>query len=356
MNQEFKLRLIPEWEQQDLVIIAWPHEETDWNNILDEAERCYLNLAKSILAFEDLLILSPNAEHIHKLFANESLTHKLSVMEVPTNDTWCRDYGALSFTIGVNGEERKLLADFTFNAWGMKFPADKDNLINRCLYLSYAFNKDVDFLNRKFLTLEGGSIESDGQGTIMTTYNCIFEPNRNPAFTEDDLRQTLKDVLGAERLIILDNGELEGDDTDGHIDTLARFISSDTIAYVACDDVQDSHYHSLKRMEAELQQLRQMNGEPYKLIPLPLPKAIYEEDGHRLPATYANFLFVNGGLLVPTYGQSSDDEVIAKLQEVLPERKVVGVDCRTLIRQHGSLHCATMQIPKGFINAQKFNS
>ncbi len=356
MNQEFKLTLLPEWVEQDLVIITWPHKETDWADMLDDAEECYLGLARAILAFEDLLILSPNAEHIHQLFAKENFAHKLYVMELESNDTWCRDYGVLSFNIGVNGEERKLLADFTFNAWGMKFPADKDNLVNRCLYLSYAFNKDVDFLNRKFLTLEGGSIESDGQGTILTTYNCIFEPNRNPAFTEDDLRQTIKDVLGAERLIVLENGELEGDDTDGHIDTLVRFISSDTIAYVACEDMHDSHYHSLKRMEAELQNLCQANGEPYKLIALPLPEAIYEDDGHRLPATYANFLFVNGGLLVPTYGQGYDKEVIAKLQEALPNREVVGVDCRTLIRQHGSLHCATMQIPKGFINSQKFSS
>ncbi len=355
MNQEVKLTLLPEWVEQDLIIISWPHKDTDWNDILEEAEQCYVDLAKAILNFENLLILSPDTEHIHKLFADESFTHKLSVMEVPTNDTWCRDYGALSFKLGVNGEERKVLTDFTFNAWGMKFPADKDNLINRCLYLSYAFNKDVDFLNRKFLTLEGGSIESDGSGTIMTTYNCIFEPNRNPAFTEDDLRQTLKDVLGAERLIVLESGELEGDDTDGHIDTLARFISTDTIAYVSCDDVHDSHFHSLKRMESELQNLRQANGEPYKLIALPLPKAIYEEDGHRLPATYANFLFVNGGLLVPTYGQDLDKVALETLQKALPNRKVVGVDCRTLIRQHGSLHCATMQIPKGFINAQKFN-
>lgn len=351
-----KLTLIPEWEEQDLVIIAWPHAETDWAHILPEVEACYMQIAEGVLRFEDLLILTPHPEHVEALMSGRSYAHKWHVLEMPSNDTWCRDYAPLSFRLeGEDGTKIKAIADFTFNGWGMKFAAGLDNLMTRCLYLGRAFASDVQVMNRLLLVLEGGGVESDGQGTILSTYNCIYEPNRNPGFDEEELNGLLAEALGAERLILLRNGELEGDDTDGHIDTLARFVSPSAIAYVACDDTTDEHYHPLKRMEGELQALCTPEGKPYELIPLPLPAAIYEEDGHRLPATYANFLFVNGGVLVPTYNQPSDAVVLERLSRALPEREVVGIDCRTLIRQHGSLHCATMQIPKGFINPHKWD-
>lgn len=352
MNTE--LTLIPEWEPQDLVLITWPHEETDWADILDEVDACYQAMARAILRFEDLLILTQEPERIRAMFAGETFAHHLRIMEMPSNDTWCRDYGPLAFRIRTDEGEIKAIADFTFNGWGMKFAAGKDNLVSRSLYLSRVFGYDVQLMNRLMLTLEGGGVESDGQGTILSTYGCIYEPNRNAGFDEQELAEVLAETLGAKRLIMLRNGELEGDDTDGHIDTLARFLSVDTIAYVKCLDPRDEHYHALERMEQELRELRTLDGKPYRLIPLPLPKPIYEDDGHRLPATYANFLFVNGGLLVPTYDQEYDAEVLSALSEALPDREVVGVDCRTLIRQHGSLHCATMQIPQGFINQNKW--
>lgn len=346
-----KLTLIPEWEEQDLVLLTWPHEETDWADILPEIETCYLEIARTILRFEDLLILSPKPEDVRRLFVGEEYTHKLFVLQMPSNDTWIRDYGPLSFYLTQdNGSTLKAIADFTFNGWGMKYAAGRDNLMTRCLYLSAAFRREVQTMNRLMLVLEGGAIESDGQGTILSTYGCIHEPNRNPGFSEKDLEELISTSLGAERLILLKNGELEGDDTDGHIDTLARFLSPTQIAYVQCEDVYDAHYHALKRMEKELQELRTPQGQTYELIPLPLPKAIYEEDGHRLPATYANFLFVNGAILVPTYAQDYDQIVLERLKGACPDREIVGIDCRQLIRQHGSLHCATMQIPAGFMN------
>lgn len=346
-----KLTLIPEWEEQDLVLITWPHAETDWVEMLPEIEACYMQIARSILRFEDLLILTPEPEQVRKLFAGEEHPHKLYVLQMPSNDTWVRDYGPLSFRIEQeDGTITKAIADFTFNGWGMKFAAGRDNLMTRCLYLSAAFRCEVQTMNRLMLVFEGGGVESDGRGTILSTYGCVHEPNRNPGFGEKDLEDLLADSLGAERFILLRNGELEGDDTDGHIDTLARFLSPTQIAYVQCEDGYDMHYHGLKRMEQELKELRTPEGEPYELIPLPLPKAIYEEDGHRLPATYANFLFVNGAILVPTYNQEYDELVLERLRLACPDREIVGVDCRQLIRQHGSLHCATMQIPAGFMN------
>lgn len=347
--------MIPEWEEQDLVIIAWPHAQTDWERILPEIEACYDEIAEHILRYEDLLILTPDPEHVRARLAGKQFAHTLMVHEMDSDDTWCRDYAPLSFRIDTpEGEVIKAIADFTFNGWGMKFAAAKDNIMTRCLYLGRAFASDVQVLNRLLLVLEGGAVESDGRGTILSTYGCIYEPNRNPGLEEGELRDMLTEALGAERLILLENGELEGDDTDGHVDTLARFVSPTAIAYVACDDTTDEHYHPLKRMAEELRALRTPEGEPYELIPLPLPQAIYEEDGHRLPATYANFLFVNGALLVPTYGQPSDAVAIERLSVALPALEVVGIDCRQLIRQHGSLHCATMQIPRGFINKSKF--
>lgn len=346
-----KLTMIPEWEEQDLVLLTWPHAETDWAEMLEEVEGCYLDIAKSILRFEDLLILTQEPAHVKALFEGYEAQHKLYVLEMPSNDTWVRDYGPLSFRIeDEEGKVSKAIADFTFNGWGMKFAASKDNLMTRCLYLSAAFDREVQTMNRLMLVLEGGGVESDGRGTILSTYGCIHEPNRNPGFAEEDLHNLIAESLGAERLLLLRNGELEGDDTDGHVDTLARFLSPTQIAYVQCTDGYDMHYHGLKRMEKELQELRTLEGEPYELIPLPLPKAIYEADGHRLPATYANFLFVNGAILVPTYAQEDDEVVLERLRKACPDREIVGVDCRQLIRQHGSLHCATMQIPKGFMN------
>lgn len=350
-----KLTMIPEWEEQDLVLLTWPHSDTDWADMLPEIEACYLEIVRSILRYEDVLILAQDTKHVRELFAGEEPKYKLYVLEMPSNDTWVRDYGPLSFRVQQpDGSVAKAIADFTFNGWGMKFAAGKDNLMTRCLYLSAAFRREVQTMNRLMLVLEGGGVESDGQGTILSTYGCIHEPNRNPGFAEEDLQNLIAETLGAERLILLRNGELEGDDTDGHIDTLARFLSPTQIAYVQCEDGYDMHYHSLKRMEKELQELRTTTGEAYELIPLPLPTAIYEEDGHRLPATYANFLFVNGAIIVPTYAQPSDEVVLERLRRACPDREVVGVDCRQLIRQHGSLHCATMQIPLGFMNKENW--
>lgn len=346
-----KFTLIPEWEKQDLVLLTWPHSDTDWADMLTEVEACYMDIARAILRYEDLLILTQEPAHVRALLGEKEHPHKLFVLEMPSNDTWVRDYGPLSFRIEQeDGSITKAIADFTFNGWGMKFAAGKDNLMTRCLYLSGAFKRDVQTMNRLMLVLEGGGVESDGQGTILSTYGCIYEPNRNPGFDEEDLYDVLKETLGAERLILLKNGELEGDDTDGHIDTLARFLSPTQIAYVQCEDGHDIHYHGLKRMEQELRELRTPEGQPYELIPLPHPTAIHEEDGHRLPATYANFLFVNGAILVPTYNQPSDEIALDRLRKACPDRDIVGIDCRQLIRQHGSLHCATMQIPQGFMN------
>jgi agmatine/peptidylarginine deiminase len=199
------------------------------------------------------------------------------------------------------------------------------------------------------LILEGGSIDSDGRGTLLTTRHCLLNPQRNPEYDCVGLEGLFGQIFGTRQVLWLDHGELEGDDTDGHIDTLARFCDEHTIAYVRCDDPQDSHYAPLREMERELQAFRDSDGRPYGLVPLPLPAPKRDEHGKRLPATYANFLIINGAVLVPVYGDAQDAVALECLAPCFPGREIVPIHCLPLIHQYGSLHCVTMQLPAGVL-------
>jgi agmatine deiminase len=256
-----------------------------------------------------------------------------------SNDTWARDHGAITV---LNGQEA-LLLDFVFNGWGLKFPADKDNLISGKLQRAGVLRAPIQAGG---LVLEGGGIESNGAGTLLTTAECLLSPNRNPHLSQADIEAQLKQLFGMQQVIWLHHGYLAGDDTDSHIDTLARFCSEDTIAYVRCDDPTDEHYGALSAMEAELQAARLPDGRPFRLVALPWPDACYDADGQRLPATYANFLIINGAVLVPTYEVPQDAAALEVLKGLFPDHEVIGINCRALIEQHGSLHCVTMQFPE----------
>ena len=314
-------RLPAEWEPQSGVQLTWPHADTDWAPMLDEITATYREMASAIERYEPVLIVEP-----------------------PTNDTWARDHGFITL---VNDQGGIRLLDFKFNGWGEKFPADLDNAINRRLYdEGRVKGQYVDCLD---FVLEGGSIESDGCGTVFTTTHCLMAPHRNQPMTQQQIEERLKQTLHAERIVWIDHGELTGDDTDGHIDTLVRICPDDTLLYMGCDDPQDEQYHELKLMEQELQQLRTIDGKPYHLLKLPMPRPIIA-DGERLPATYANFLIINGAVLCPTYGQPDlDNEAISIVSQAFPNRDIIGIDCRSIIRQHGSLHCCTMQYPENVI-------
>ena len=318
-------RMPAEWEPQSGVQLTWPHSDTDWAPMLDEVTATYREMASEIRRREPLLIVGP-----------------------PSNDTWARDHGFISL---VNGEGRVRLLDFCFNGWGEKFAAEKDNAINRRLFDAGTLRGEyVDHLD---FVLEGGSIESDGRGTIFTTSCCLLAPHRNQPLTKDEIEGRLKEYLCAERILWIDHGHLAGDDTDGHIDTLVRIAPDDTLLYIACDDEHDEHYADLRMMEEQLQSFRTIDGRPYRLLPLPMPYPIYDEDGQRLPATYANFLVVNGAVLCPTYRQPElDQQAMAIIGKAFPSRDIVGIDCCSLIRQHGSLHCCTMQFPPSVVALQ----
>lgn len=344
MNQHFNSRRMPaEWESQDAILMAFPHQGTDWNYMLPEITRCYIEMIKAMIpSGQTIIIITPEPDRVKDILKENDL-EQVSVVKCDTNDTWTRDYGALS-TVG-DGEP--VLLDFKFNGWGLKFASCFDNLVNQ--HLRGIFNGKLE--NHLSFVLEGGSIESDGEGTILTTSECMLSPNRNGGNTKAEIECYLKKSLGASRVLWLNHGYLAGDDTDSHIDTLARFVDSRTIAYVKCYDKADEHYTELSMMEDELKQFRTITGSSYELVPLPLPDSIYDEDGERLPATYANFLIMNDRVILPIYNQPHNDEIAIKaLTHAFPNRKIVPVDSNALIKQHGSIHCATMQFPKGYIN------
>lgn len=338
------IRIPAEWEPQDGIMLAWPHAATDWASNLDAATRVYLQLIRNIIRFEKVLLVSPDSQAMAAFLSNSGITSdRITLAEAETNDTWCRDYGPLT----ILHQQQPQLLDFGFNAWGLKFAADLDNQVNRRLHRSGVFGQ-VPMMTGD-MVLEGGSLESDGAGILLTTTRCLLSPNRNPHLDQEEINNRLSTQLGAKQVLWLEHGWLAGDDTDAHIDTLARLAPDASIVYVSCDDPEDEHFTELTAMETELKQLRTLDGRPFKLLPLPWPAKVLSGD-RRLPATYANFLIINAAVLVPTYNDPADDQALAVIAEAFPDREIIGIDALPLIEQGGSLHCLTMQLPQGVLS------
>ncbi len=328
-------------------MLTWPHDRSDWQPILDQVEPVFVSITKAISQHQKVIINCFNKtqqSHIKDLLRLAEVDSASTIFTFnPSNDTWVRDYGPIT----VYRNNQPYLLDFAFNAWGHKFESEKDNKVTRLQHQSGVFGDTP--IETVPLVLEGGSIESDGQGTLLTTEACLLAPNRNPRLNRSELEHILHEKLGVRRILWLKNGYLAGDDTDSHIDTLARFCDAHTICYVACDDVHDEHYKEFKAMEEELKSFKTIQGKPYRLIPLPWPQAKYSDDGQRLPATYANFLIINGAVLLPTYNDPADEAAVACLQQCFPNRKIIPISCQSIILQYGSLHCLTMQLPDGVL-------
>lgn len=346
MTVQVELRaphLPAEWHLQSGIQLTWPHADTDWAYMLEEVQECFINIAREIAERELLLIVTPEPEAVEKQIATIVNMTNVRFLKCETNDTWARDHGAI--TMIDNGTPS--LLDFTFNGWGLKFASDLDNRITRQAVEASALKGN--YVNRLGFVLEGGSIESDGMGTLLTTSECLLSPNRNGQLNRVEIEEYLKSTFHLQQVLWLDHGYLAGDDTDSHIDTLARFCSPNTIAYVKCEYHNDEHYEALHAMEEQLKSFRTLAGEPYRLLALPMADKV-EEDNERLPATYANFLIMNEAILYPTYSQPENDRKAGEvLQQAFPNHQIVGINCRALIRQHGSLHCVTMQYPLGVI-------
>ncbi len=339
---------LPEWAPQEFVILAFPNSRTDWNYILEEAQAQYHRIIKKFCENHiHILLICDDMDNTRALL-EDCNQEQIDYIKLDYNDTWTRDYGPLSVM-----ENDKLKAyDFGFNGWGLKFASDKDNLVNLQLEEKGVISSNI-YKNKRAIVLEGGSVETDGFGTILTTTRCLCSPNRNGGLTKDEAVKMLCDNLGANHVLMLDYGALEGDDTDSHIDTLARIAPGNIIIFTGCRNMDDSQFEELLKMRAQLSLFKNAEGDPYNLIELPLPDPIFDEEGARLPATYANYLVTDKVVFVPTYNQPQNDFLAMQtIRIAFPEYKIVGIDCTTLIKQHGSLHCATMQIPCGIFKSE----
>jgi len=313
-----RIRLPAEWEKQKSIMVVFPDKHNDWQHSLSEIQESYIKFINTIREFQACVVICDDKKILNRYFDS---FENIEVYEIQTDDTWIRDFGAID--VFINGELKSY--DFKFNAWGNKFKSSMDNKFNETFFKQNLLH--VDFI------LEGGSIDSNGNGVLLSSAKCIFNKNRNSTCKVKEIEEKIKKLFGLKELIVLKNGALVGDDTDAHIDTLARFIDEKTIAYAKCYDKNDIHFKELNKMEKELQKTK------FRLLPLPLPAPkLYKN--RRLPATYMNFVFINGALIVPIYNDENDIKVIEILKKEIKNRKVIGVDASIFIREHGSLHCS----------------
>lgn len=351
-------RLPAEWEAQQAVVLSFPRRAGDYGDFIFAAADQHLDLCKTICRFVPVVLLVDDTELFDEVWAKreEQVTegsgnarfdrvihltsHPLYLVHLPTNDVWARDFGPI--TLIENG--KPLICDFQFNGWGQKYPADADNAVTAAL-VRRNIMPESSYLPLQFV-LEGGSIESDGAGTVMSTSKCLLHPKRNTGLSRTAIIKQLKQILGAQQILLLDHGHLTNDDTDAHIDTIARFAPDNTIVYQGCDDSEDSHFQDFQKMAAQLATFKNAVGEPYELMALPWPPAVFSrEDGRRLPASYANFLITNDAVVVPAIHEKSDLEAVAVLQRAFPDRLIVLQPADYLLEQHGSIHCLSMQLP-----------
>lgn len=341
-------RLPPEWHLQDAIMLTWPHADTDWAPYLSDVEPVYIEIARQVLKRQSLVVICHNEAvqtKVLTLLENEAIdTSKLHSFCIPCNDTWARDHGPITL---VNEQQNTLALDFTFNGWGGKYDSALDNAINKSLLQDSSIRATYQAID---LIIEGGGIEVDTEGHLLTTEQCLLNPNRNPTLNRQQIEAELNSRLGCKKVLWLKHGYLAGDDTDSHIDTLARFAPNNTVCYVQCTDEDDEHFIELNKMEQELKALRTINEDAFNLVPLPIPNPCFDDEGERLPATYANFLVINGAVLFPTYRQPTlDKQASLQIQQAFPKHEIIAIDCLPLIQQFGSLHCISMQLPKGFL-------
>ena len=334
-------RMLAEWENPKSVLVAFPSVSSDWNYIIPRARRQFESLIRAFADNgENVTVICDKADgdYLSRIFGSGISL----ITDVPFNDTWTRDYGPITVE---NADGSRSLLDFGFNGWGLKFAADRDNLVNLNLHKN-GLLPDGEYQNHREFILEGGSLETDGHGTLLTTSECLCSPNRNGGKSKEEIEPVLRSRLGVDRILWLDHGFLEGDDTDSHIDTLARMAPDDTILYVAApSDKDDIHHKALSLMREQLETFRTREGKPYRLLPLPFPEPIFDDEGNRLPATYANYLVTGRNLFMPVYGQPANDDLAQRTVALAyPNHRIVPVNCTTLLYQHGSLHCSTMQL------------
>ncbi len=334
-----------EWAPQGAVMIIWPHDRSDWAGSIERAEAAFAAFGAAVTRFEWLVVIcrdrSVRERALERLAGAGCNRAALATVRVDSDDTWARDIAPIPVFDG----DLPLLVHCRFNGWGGRFEHARDRVFGRDLVDSPGFAT----LGYEVapITLEGGGLESDGAGTLLVNRPSVLAPNRNPDLERDGAEALFARYFGIERTLWLDVPALPGDHTDGHIDTLARFCDAATIAHTAPGEGPDAAAATHAALSEQLAALRTGDGAAYTLIPLPAPQPIAGDDGSPLPASYANFLLVNGAVLVPAFADPADATAVERLQAAFPERTVVPVPARTFLEQGGALHCLTMSLPEG---------
>ncbi len=330
-----------EWAPHEATWLSWPHNRDSWPGVFRGVEPAMAAFVGELAECEPVHINVLDAEHerhVRQVLSAAAPPERLHFHRFPTNDAWCRDHGAI-FVTRPTVTEPRLAVDFDYNAWGGKYPPfDLDRLIGRQM----AEALGVPRYAQPGIVLEGGSIDVNGEGALLTTEQCLLNPNRNPALSRADIERLLRDCFGVTEILWLGEG-IEGDDTDGHIDDLTRFVAAGTVVTVVEPNQADRNHAPLAANRRLLDTLT-VNGRALTVVELPMPEPQYLED-QRLPASYANFYVANGAVLVPTFGCAADAAACSILGDCFPGRRVVPVDCRVLIAGLGALHCLTQQVP-----------
>ena len=333
-----------EWEPHAATWLAWPHNEETWPQRLPQVRAIYLQMMAALLPHEQVHLLVNNddiaAQIAQQAAVLTSHVDHLILHPCPTVDAWLRDSGPIFLTpTSTNVVPALALVDWQFNAWGNKYPelADDNHVPQRLAELLHLRRFDAG------IVLEGGSIDVNGQGSCLTSEQCLLNPNRNPHLSQADIERYLHDFLNVRHVIWLGEG-IAGDDTDGHVDDVARFVSPTTVVCALTDDPQDINYAVLQDNFRRLQAATDQAGRPLQVIPLPMPSPLWTDDGP-LPASYANFYIANGVVLLPTYNHPNDQLALAVLQRVFPQRRIVAIPCEPLIWGLGAIHCITQQQP-----------
>jgi agmatine deiminase len=335
-------RFPAEFEPHAATWLSWPHKEASWPGKIQAVYEPYSRFVKAVSEHEPVHI-NVNNQAMHQFAADRLAAAGVNLDRVrfflhPTNDAWCRDHGP-AFLVNPTAAQPKIIVDWNYNAWGNKYPPfDLDDQIPTLIAEAYG----IPVLYPEII-MEGGSVDFNGRGTLITSESCLLNPNRNPGLSRDAIEACLSAYYGVDQVLWVKEG-IAGDDTDGHIDDTARFVNADTVLAVVEEDRTDENYGPLQRMLKDLKAMRLLNGKQLNVVELPMPEPLFYE-GQRLPASYANFYIANGLVVVPTYRSGRDERALRIIQEAFPDRTVLGIDSTDIIWGLGSFHCLSQQEP-----------
>lgn len=333
----------PEFAPHRGTWLSWPHKQESWPGNFAPVPGIFVEIVRQLAPREEVHINVRDAametEVRDRLREGGVASAGVVLHQNPTNDAWCRDHGPIFVQRTVEGRREEAIIDWDYNAWGDKYPPyDLDDVVPTRIAREYGLP-----VYHPGIVMEGGSLDVNGRGTLLTTESCLLNPNRNPELSRTDIETCLRNYLGVRHILWLGDG-IVGDDTDGHVDDLTRFVDATTLVTAVEPDPADDNHAPLAANLARLREMRDQDGEPFRIVALPMPEPVFF-DGQRLPASYANFYIANGVVLLPTYRSPRDDEARRILQELFPHRRVVGIDCTDLVWGLGAIHCVTQQWP-----------